>query len=282
MNIRTIYQLCKAKLLDGGIETVEIEARAIVQNVLGITREDLILKSEETVSTECLKQIDEIIKQRCVGKPLSKIFGEKEFWSLTFKVTEDTLDPRPDSETVIEAILKYMPERNAEYSVLDIGTGTGCLAIAMLSEYRNAKGLAIDISEKALAVADANTTAHGLSDRLTLQNIGWTDLDENDIYDIVISNPPYIATGEKQDMDITVTDYDPSCALFAGLDGLDAYRDLARILPHILKPETGRAFFEIGYLQAADVSAIFEGQGLTVLAVAQDIASRDRCVILKK
>ena len=281
MNVQELFQTCKGKLEVAGLENPSLEARLILINALGISREDIVLKAENDLSDEQTNTVYTVMSRRIEGEPLSKIFQEKEFWSLRFKVTKDTLDPRPDSETLIESVLDYFPDRDKAFDLLDIGTGTGCLGISVLSEYTNAKGVAIDLSPGAVEVARFNTQRHDLSDRLDIQNIGWSDLPLNHTYDLVLSNPPYIPRGEEQSLQKEVRDHDPHLALFAGQSGLEAYVEIAPIVAKILKPQTGYGVFEIGFNQAADVSDIFRKNGLDVLEVRQDLGGRDRCVIVK-
>jgi release factor glutamine methyltransferase len=281
MNLRELYLNCKTKLENAGVDTPEIEARLILIQALKLSREDIVFKGEVDISEGDVHCVDDIVAQRLLGVPLSKIFGEKEFWSLSFKVTKDTLDPRPDSETLIEAILDYKKSKNEQMRILDIGTGTGCLVISALSEYPNAMGVAIDISDRALAVAKENRDAHGMEDRLQLLNIGWSELPHDECYDVVISNPPYIDEADKPDLQTEVVDHDPHIALFADGNGLDAYREIAKFLKEILKPETGMGVFEIGFNQAADVSEIFRKNDLEVLEVRKDLSGHDRCIIVK-
>ena len=281
MNRQDLLQDIRKILGQAGIDTAALDARLLLEKTLNIPREDLVIKAELDVSPCDEKQVRANADLRVSGMPISKIFGEKEFWGHPFKVTLDTLDPRPDSETLIEAVLNNIPDKSASLSILDIGTGTGCLVISLLLELKNASGKAVDISQPALKVAAHNACALGVSDRLTLQHQGWNDLDNNEKFDIVISNPPYISTCKRDELQKEVREYDPDLALYAGEDGLTAYEEISNILPDILKSDTGLAAFEIGLDQAGDVLKIFEKRGIKHGIIHQDLGKRDRCIIFQ-
>lgn len=216
----------------------------------------------EVYPNPTLERIDDFIHRRKQGEPVSKIVGQKGFWKRDFYVNADVLDPRPDSETLIEAVLKTFPDTTVDYHILDIGTGSGCLLLTLLDEYPNAQGTGIDISEKALAVAQKNNTTNRAD---FLQKDMFSDDFTAGLvqYDIIISNPPYIPTKDIETLDNAVKLYDPLTALDGGVDGLNPYRRLSACLAAILKPN-GRVFFEIGQGQENDVISIM-AQNLWVL-----------------
>ncbi len=219
--------------LNGFSDSPFLDARFFVQE----TRDMVVLQS--------------YIERRKKGEPVSKIIGHKGFWSLDLKVTTETLDPRPDSETLIDAVLKHFPDKKKPFRILDIGTGSGCLLLALLSEYPNAKGIGIDISIHALDVAKTN--ACGFS--ATFQQLDWTSLtwaDSLGQFDVIVSNPPYIRTADIQTLDAEVKKYDPLTALDGGVDGLNAYRAIGKNIAKLLYPY-GKVFFEIGQGQERDV-----------------------------
>jgi release factor glutamine methyltransferase len=210
------------------------------------------------------------IARRIAREPVAYIVGHKGFWTLDVQVGPGALVPRPETETLIETMLKYFPDRAAPLDILDLGTGTGCLIAAALSEYPKARGTGIDASEQALSWARKNTGA---------TSIHGDYADVAGAYDVILSNPPYIRTSDIPLLAPEVRLYEPALALDGGQDGLDAYRALAPELRRLLKP-SGRGFLEIGAGQGPDVAAIMSGKGLKVLEIVPDLAGIDRCVVV--
>ena len=190
---------------------------------------------QEAASSD--EELNSFITRRLAGEPVAKIVGKKGFWKDDFIVSKDVLDPRPDSETLIEAVLEKFPNKDKTLRFLDLGTGSGCLLLSLLGEYKNAMGVGIDISEKALAIANQNK---GDKRAEFIQHDMRSHLSDLGLFDIMISNPPYIPTAEIQTLQKDVKDYDPLLALDGGADGLDFYRALSkqRPAPHL--------FIEIG------------------------------------
>lgn len=219
--------------------------------------------------------LEEYKHRRLAHEPVSKILGERHFWKYSFNISHEALDPRADSEVLIEAALHWAPHAR---DILDCGTGTGCLLLSLLLELPEAQGVGIDISPEAIKVASSNVDKLGLITRTELYPQSWEDYAPSRRFDLVISNPPYIAETEKPDLSKDVTLYDPALALFGGQDGLDAYRSLARALPSLLKPE-GVVILEIGYLQAESVNEIMEKAGFSRLELRQDLGGHDRALI---
>jgi release factor glutamine methyltransferase len=219
------------------------------------------------------------LARRVAREPMSHILGRREFWSLEFAVTSAVLDPRPDSETLVEAVLAALPERTRPYRLLDLGTGSGCLLLALLSELPHATGLGIDASAAALDVARANAARLGLADRARFAPGDWAQgLDG--LFDVIVANPPYIPTAEIAALQPEVALWEPRAALDGGPDGLAAYRTLVPALPRHLAEE-GLAAIEIGADQAAAVGEIARESGLDA-AIRRDLAGHDRCLILRK
>jgi len=207
---------------------------------------------------------------------MSSILGRREFWSLDFVVTPDTLAPRPDSETLIEAVLAALPDRSAPLSLVDFGTGTGCLLLTLLSELPNAEGIGIDISRPALAIAGGNAKRLGLADRCRFLCSDWSAALEGR-FDLIISNPPYIPSGDIAGLEPEVARFEPLSALDGGADGLDAYRALAAQIPPLLKPG-GIGAFEVGAGQAPQVAALLAEAGLTPRGIHRDLGGIERVV----
>lgn len=267
------------RIAEAGIESARLDAQILVAAVLGVEPGALRFAEDRPVGSREGQRIENFLRRRAkTREPVSRILGQREFWSLTFRITPAVLDPRPDSETLIEGALACFPDRAAPLAVLDLGAGSGCLLLAALSEFPNAVGLGVDASEKALTVAAENAERLGLASRAQFERGDWVrDLGAS--FDLILCNPPYIAEGERAVLAPEVVRHDPPAALFAGEDGLDAYRAILPNLAHVLAPE-GRALFEIGATQAATVSKLAQDAGLAVLEIRRDIAGRDRCVVL--
>jgi release factor glutamine methyltransferase len=210
---------------------------------------------------------------------MAQILGEREFWSLPFKVTADTLDPRPDSETVVQAALDDLPDHYARLRVLDLGTGTGCLLLALLSELPRAFGVGTDISAGALKVARRNAAALGLSGRVGLVRANWGE-GLTGTFDLVVANPPYIADPDFADLEPEVALYEPRIALSGGADGLTCYRALAPQVVRLLAP-TGKAVIEIGAGQEQAVRAILQAAGAVWVSSPHDLAGKERCLVVR-
>jgi release factor glutamine methyltransferase len=209
---------------------------------------------------------EEQVARRVAREPVAYILGHKEFWSLDIAVGPGVLIPRPESETLIEQVLKHFPDRSAALDILDLGTGSGCLLAAALSEYPNARGTGIDSSPEALAWARRN-----LGERAELILGDFTEA--QGAYDVILSNPPYITTSDIAGLAPEIRLHEPIRALHGGPDGLDAYRTLAPLIVRLLKPE-GRAFLEIGAGQGPAVAELMKSK-----AIARDLAGIERCVI---
>lgn len=268
-------------LKQGGIESADLDARILLAQAMGFSAEEMILKSGAMVPSEALERFNIFIQRRLTHEPVSRILGRREFWGLSFKVTPDTLDPRPDSETLVSETLKILSLSNKkDLKIADFGTGTGCLLLALLSELPKASGIGIDISQGAIDTAKENALALGLSDRARFEVADWKSFPLNS-FDWILCNPPYIPETELKNLAPDVANFDPHGALFAGRDGLDCYRDLARVLPGFLTQEGGVSL-ETGFDQASQVADIFNNSGFTVLHIAKDIQGHDRCVMIKK
>jgi release factor glutamine methyltransferase len=216
-------------------------------------------------------------QQLCDSVPLSRLIGVREFWSMTFALNEATLDPRPDSETVIETVLSLVTDRTQSYRLLDLGTGSGCLLLALLSEYPHATGVGVDLSPRALEAARYNAIVHGLADRASFAVSHWVEAVVG-TFDLIISNPPYIALTDKPLLDANVLHHDPSLALFGGDDGLICYREIFGTVRRLLKPG-GYVVVEIGHTQVDDVCAIALDAGFHHVRTVKDIEGRNRAVI---
>lgn len=258
-----------------------LDARWLVGLACGL---DSPVMSHQNISLtpEQESRLATLIAQRNAGLPISRMRGKREFWSLDFYLNDATLDPRPDSETLISVALEYATAALTQISqpkILDLGCGSGCLLLSLLTELKQASGLGIDKAPLAVAQARANTAALGLAGRAHIQTGNWAaGLDGT--FHLILSNPPYICEGDDSLSD-EVRLHDPSAALFAGADGLSAYRILLPQLGAILAPE-GQAFLEVGWGQIKAVSKLAEDAGLTVIQVHKDLAGIERCLAVAK
>lgn len=259
------------RLRQSGIASPERDARWLMAASLGLPRDRLTLHMAEPIAEEAAASFAEGIRKRLERLPVSRVLGEREFWGRSFIITEATLDPRPETETLVERAL------SSDFSkVLDLGTGTGCILVTLLAERPTAKGVGTDISEKAVLVAGANAERHGVCDRLILPISDWY-ADIGGRFDLIVANPPYIAINEFSGLEPEVRNHDPRVALTDGSDGLTAYRRIADGALAFLHP-SGRLLVEIGPTQATAVSGLFKSAGLETIEVHHDLDGRDRVV----
>jgi release factor glutamine methyltransferase len=259
-----------------GIDAPEIDARLLVCHALGIDRAQMLSQSERRLTVDEITQIRSLITRRLYREPVARIIGHREFWSLSFELNEATLEPRPDSEVLIEVALDSIHNRKANLKVLDLGTGSGCLLLSLLHELPHAKGCGTDISPRALEMALHNAERLGLDKRALFHVTNWTE-GINDSYDIIVCNPPYIDEIEIADLMPEVRDYDPRQALDGGKDGLSAYRIIIPPLFNLLKP-TGFALLEIGIGQGEFVYDLCRANQFTDINFYKDLGGIERCV----
>jgi release factor glutamine methyltransferase len=243
-----------------GLEAPEREARLLLKAALGLSDLDLIARAEVSVTPDEASHLGALAAQRAAGEPLARLTGHREFWSLDFTLSPETLVPRPDTETLVEAALDAFPDRNAPLRVLDLGTGSGAILAAILSERPNAFGIGVDLSEGAARQARANLEALGIGTRSAVIVSEWGEA-LSGRFDLVVSNPPYIASIDIAGLDVEVRAHDPLLALDGGTDGLDAYRAIAKALPRLLA-KGGIAVLELGIGQEADVALLLREAGV--------------------
>ncbi len=263
------------RLRDGGIEDAALDARLLLSHALGIAQDRLTLHLPDAISDAQAAAYEAALAARVARQPVAQIIGQRQFWGLTFRVTQDTLDPRPDTEALVAEAVKA-PFLN----MLDLGTGTGCILLSCLKSMPAARGLGVDISPAALDVAGGNADALGLGTRASFRASDWFS-DVPGCYDLIVSNPPYIAADEMPGLAPEVRDWEPHLALTPGGDGLGPYRIIARDAPSRLMPG-GRLLVEIGPTQGAAVAALFAAQGLQEIRVLPDMDGRDRVVVAVK
>lgn len=250
-------------------DTPRLDAELLLAHALGITREALLLGGGDRPVPPAFESL---LQRRLAHEPVAYITGTRAFWTLDLAVTPDVLIPRPDSETLIEAAIAHFGDRAPE-TILDLGTGSGALLLAALDQWPDARGLGVDRSPGALAVARGNAGALGFGGRATFMEGDWADA-IGARFDLILCNPPYVETGAI--LPPQVADHEPASALFAGADGLDDYRRLIPQLSRLLAPR-GFAAMEIGADQGAPVSALVRAHGLAA-ACRKDLGNRDRCI----
>lgn len=266
-----------AILRAAGIDSARLDARLIVGAATGWSREQLLVEPRRVPGEAAFEAIAAMVARRASREPLSHILGTREFWSLPFRVTPDVLTPRPESETLVEAVCVRARERQAPATLLDLGTGSGCLLLASLSEFPRATGTGVDRSAAALSVAAGNAAALGLAGRVRWHQGNWAEgLDGR--FDVIMSNPPYIAGGDIAGLDDEVARYEPRMALDGGRDGYDAYRALMPDVRRLLAPG-GFAAFEVGAGQADAVVALVASSGLKPAGTRRDLAGIARVVL---
>ncbi len=264
-------------LKTAGIDSPRRDARLLLGSVMGWPTPMVAMRTDVLLMPDQEYLFKTLIDQRVQRRPVSQILGRRGFWTLDLTVTGDTLDPRPDSETVIEAVLDHQSDRTSRFNILDLGVGTGCLLLALLSEYPAAVGVGVDISPEALAVARSNAAQCGVAERARFVHSRWGDALAGMTFDIIVSNPPYIPDDEIDGLEPEVSLWEPRLALAGGPDGLNCYRD---IMPHaatLLAP-AGIVVFEVGMGQASDVARIGQESGLSLLDIRKDMAGIERCV----
>lgn len=265
-------------LASAGIETAALDADVLLREVLGLSREDMLREPDRIVSEPDRLRYHAFIVRRMAYEPVAYLLGKKEFYGREFTVNRATLIPRPDSETLIDAVLKYSRLYPQKPRILDCGTGSGCLLLTLLAEIDDATGVGIDISEEALAVAKVNADKLGLAKRVNFRINGWKE-EEGEAFDLVVTNPPYIKRLDMPGLHPDVSLFEPPSALDGGEDGLACYRQLAECYTQWLKPG-GIMFIECGLGQHDDIVRIFKQKKLTLLGIEKDLAGIDRCIIM--
>ncbi len=267
------------RLSGAGVDSARLDAGLILGAVLGMDRATLLAENTRRLSGQEIARFEALLARRLERRPLAQVLGHREFWSLDFLVTEATLDPRPDSETLVEAVLASR-QGNPPARLLDLGTGTGCLLLSLLSEWPGAWGLGLDRSPEAAKVAARNASRLGLASRAAIVVADWSS-GLRGTFDVVVANPPYIPEADLAGLAPEVARFEPRTALVAGADGLDDYRRIARALPELLAPG-GLVGLEVGSGQAGAVAELLSAEGLLVSGTVRDLAMVERVVLAKK
>lgn len=262
------------------IDNPRLEARLIAMTASGLGLEAMIAYPDTPIDPDTCAYAYALAEARVLGAPSAYLVGHREFWSLDFKVSSATLVPRPDSETLVSAALEFAEGSDWAGRVLDLGTGSGCLLLAFLSERRLAYGTGIDASAEALEVAAANAVLLGLASRASFACANWSTALRGR-FNLVFANPPYIRASDINGLGLEVRDFEPFEALDGGPDGLMCYRAILADLPRVMAPGA-RVFFEVGQGQAADVAALCAKAGLAPIGLYRDLAGIERCVVAEK
>lgn len=272
-----------------GIDTPGLDARVLLRHAAGLTATDLYAWPDEPVSPEALTRLAALADRRIAREPLARILGEREFWGLPFALAPATLVPRPDTEVLIEAAIAQHARISAarpedRFRFADLGTGSGCIAVAFMHEARrragdlDIRGVGVDISPEAAATADRNARRNGVGECLSFVVGAWGTALPARMFDIILSNPPYIESATIADLDPEVREHDPWLALDGGPDGLDAYRAIFFDAPRLLRPG-GAVIVEFGIGQGAAVAGIAAACGLSPAEPMRDIAGTERVIV---
>ncbi len=287
VTLRSVLREAAETLSSNHIEQTRLESGILLAHVLGLRKEDIIIYSEQELTDPQEEKFQQLVERRCRKEPLAYIVGHREFWSLEFKVNPKVLIPRPETEGVVERLLNLAGDETSEKVIrmLDVGTGSGILAIVAALEFPKARITAVDNSGDALEVARENALRHQVAERIEFLEMDlmrdW-DLPKNDLYDYILSNPPYITSRELKQLMPDVRDYEPREALDGGPDGLACYRCIvANAFPY-LKPG-GHLIFEVGDDQAEPVQQSLQAHGgLDEIEIVQDLSGRDRVVSARR
>ncbi len=263
-----------ARLRAAGVEDPARDARLLLAHAARIEASRVTLIAPEELSPDIAERYDQLISLRAIRIPVSHLLGEREFYGRRFRVSRDVLDPRPETEVLIEAALSEPFDR-----VLDLGVGSGCILITLLAERRSATGVGVDLSEAACLQASANAVQHQVQARINVWHSDWFGAVDG-MFDLIVSNPPYISLSEMEELSPEVREHEPRLALTDEGDGLDAYRRIASSASDFLS-RGGRLLVEIGPTQANYVSALFDAAGLAEIRVISDLDGRDRVIVAR-
>jgi len=278
LTVGELYRSVRDRFRAAGLVTADLDARVLVAHAAGLTPMELFLREDDSLAGQTRETAEEFAASRLSGIPVGRLVGEREFFGLSFRLNPATLEPRPDTETLVEAVLSRTLADDA-FTFADLGTGTGAIAVSILVNRQAARGVAVDLSEMALECACGNAQRHGVGSRLALVRSDYAASLASG-FDWVVSNPPYIATGVIAGLDESVRNHDPFLALDGGEDGLDAYRIIARQARGVLKPG-GTIALEIGFDQAESVPDLLAGSGYKGIEITTDLSGNPRVVLAR-
>ncbi|WP_150524055.1 peptide chain release factor N(5)-glutamine methyltransferase [Roseibium sediminis] len=276
MKLGSLYRAVRDRFRAEGIETADLDARLLVSGILKLSPGDLIIREADEIGAENANLVEAGTLQRLSGMPVGRILGTREFFGLEFRLNSDTLEPRPDTEILVETVLDDVKDR-PHWTFLDLGTGSGAIAVALAANSPGAFGIAADISLNALEAARANAEANGVGGQLAFAQANYAAPFAGS-FDWIVSNPPYIASRIIEELDAGVREHDPMRALDGGEDGLDAYRVLIPQAKPLLSPK-GRVALEIGFDQGGSVSNLLDVHGYRNIEIIADLSGMDRVVV---
>lgn len=280
MKLANLLAESRASLTEAGITDASLEARLLVEHFSRTTRTDAVSRPDTAIDSATVSSVRAAVARRIAGEPVHRILGFREFYGLRLNLSSETLEPRPDTETLVDAVLPHLRQIAATGSacrILDLGTGTGAIALALLAEVPEATALGVDISADALATASRNARENGLSQRFEAVQSDWFEKISGTFH-VIVANPPYISTEELVTLQGEVRNFDPARALDGGADGLDAYRTIAAQAKTHLEA-AGRVAVEIGYTQKQDVTGLFEASGFHLVEARRDLGGHDRVLV---
>ena len=278
MLLSEIHRNTKEKFDKFKILTSEIDSRSIIKEILDLSDKDFIMDIKISLSNKESEYLSKVVLQRLSGKPLSRIFGSKEFFSMKFDINEFVLDPRPESEILVQKAIDLIQENNLK-SILELGVGSGCIIAAILSNSMGTKAVGVDISEKAIMTAKSNLIKNGIKNFDLVVGDWGLSLDRT--FDIIVSNPPYIKSNDIKHLAKNVKDHDPLISLDGGNDGLDCYKAIASQSTNLVK-DKGYILVEIGHDQAKGVEKIFGNNDFLLINKVKDYSKLDRVLIFTK
>ena len=267
------------KLNAAQVENPNLDAKIIFKHILSVDNEQFELCKKNEIRSKITKSYFELIDRRIKREPIAYITNKQSFWNDEFKVTKDTLIPRPETELILESVISYFPDKKIDLNIADLGTGSGCIIISLLQEYINASGIGIDISKEAIKIANENKKLLKNHERLKLLEEDYAEYNLNG-FDIIVSNPPYISQNSL-DIQKDVYDYEPHLALFSKNNGIEAYNKIISNLASRID-NNFFLFLEIGLGQASEVTKLLKNNGFTEILTKVDLANIPRCVIAKK
>ncbi len=277
MKLEKLIKIGEEKLNFNGIKTSNLDSKILLSYVLGSKNQCFEFDKEITPDQKFI--FEKHLNTRIKGKPISRIIKRRSFWKDDFYLNDYTLDPRPDSEAIVEEAIIFIKKIfKSEINILELGTGTGCMILSILREFDNVKGLATDISLEAIKVALKNSKRLNLEKKLNFIVCDWCKGIKKK-FDVIILNPPYIKTNEISTLQVEVKHFDPIISLDGGGDGLKAFKEISKHIKKLLK-NNGKIFCEIGYNQANDVIEIFRKNNLKKVFIKQDLSGKDRCIVL--
>ena len=267
------------KLNAAQVENPNLDAKIIFKHILSVDNEQFELCKKKEISSKITKSYFELIDRRIKREPIAYITNKQSFWNDEFKVTKDTLIPRPETELILESVISYFPDKKIDLNIADLGTGSGCIIISLFQEYINASGIGIDISKEAIKIANENKKLLKNHERLKLLDEDYAEYNLNG-FDIIVANPPYISQ-DSLDIQKDVYDYEPHLALFSKNNGIEAYNKIISNLASRID-KNFFLFLEIGLGQASEVTKLLKNNGFTEILTKVDLANIPRCVIAKK